>query len=396
MVAAQLREMKTEGIIADSGIYHAALKALSVHPDYLLRNAILEEMRQRWFSLTKNGWHDVIAGLLRERQFEMAILKLESMQREGVEVYGWLYNLFIYTLCEESEIEDALEILKHYQASRYAWKRLLETSALNIPSGIALNILITASKVGDTQLATDAFRLLGTRPAELRLHHYETLFDAFIRGGELENAMALLCMMQAGGLHPDEGTTRTMFQYLRAHPERPAEASRIMASLRKAGRDLPTVAVNCVIEASVYLDDLAQAIEKYKALHKVCSQGPNVMTFNILLHGCKDSGRKDLAMFLVSEMLAMKIRPNMLTYDRLLLACLSQDDYEDAFRYYEEMKGRGLAPRPGTFAAMVRKCASKGDNRAWNMLKEMEANGLDVTNLGSWLRDHWKGEGVLS
>ena len=44
-----------------------------MHPDYLLRHQILQTLRDRWLSLSPAGWHYVVAGLLREHQFELAL-----------------------------------------------------------------------------------------------------------------------------------------------------------------------------------------------------------------------------------------------------------------------------------------------------------------------------------
>lgn len=112
-VAELLDDMRELGIAPDSGVYHSVLQALAVHPDYLLRNMILKEMRECWFSLTSDGWHNVMVGLLRDGQFEMAFDKLEQMQSEGVRVKGWLYDIFTYVLCEAEELDEALRLLRH-------------------------------------------------------------------------------------------------------------------------------------------------------------------------------------------------------------------------------------------------------------------------------------------
>lgn len=199
--------------------------------------------------------------------------------------------------------------------------------------------------------------------------------------------------MKDSGFEPEEGSTRSLFQHLRQDVKRPQQAFTILRELRKGGRAVPTSAVNCLIEASVSLEVLPQAIEHYKQLHTLCPDGPNTATFNALFRGCNSAHRKDLAMFLASEMLALKITPDALTYDRLLLVCLDQDDYEDAFRYFEEMRGRGWTPRQGTLVAMVKKCAESGDERAFEMYREIQAEGMETVTIRKWLRDNWAGGG---
>lgn len=88
------------------------LQALAIHPDYLLRTEVLREMKDRWFSLTSDGWHNWIVGLLRDRQYEVALDKLEEMRREGMRVQPWLYDIVIYLFCEAEELDEALKILQ--------------------------------------------------------------------------------------------------------------------------------------------------------------------------------------------------------------------------------------------------------------------------------------------
>jgi len=281
--------------------------------------------------------------------------------------------------------------MSKYEATLYAWKKRVETAYLNPPSGICLNVLITAARHGDARLATDVFRVLGNRKTKFELHQYETLVEAYTTNGNVKTALTILCIMKTSGHEPEEGSTRSLFQHFRQDPQRPSKAFDILRDLRKAGRAVPTSAVNSIIEASVHLEDLSQAIDQYKQLHTLCPDGPNTATFNALFRGCNTAHRKDLAMFLASEMLALNVKPDALTYDRLLLVCLDQDDYEDAFKYFAEMKGRGWMPRQGTLVAMVKKCAERADERAFDAYQEIQGEGMETGKIRKWLRENWAG-----
>ena len=108
-----LEDMKGEGLNADSGLYHAVLQVLAIHPDYLLRNQIMQEMKERWLGLSPEGWHNLVIGLLRDRQVEAAMEKLEQMQSDEIHVQPWLYDIFIHQLCEIGELEEAFRILRY-------------------------------------------------------------------------------------------------------------------------------------------------------------------------------------------------------------------------------------------------------------------------------------------
>lgn len=106
-------------------------------------------------------------------------------------------------------------------------------------------------------------------------------------------------------------------------------------------------------------------------------------------------------MFLASEMLALDVAPDALTYDRLILVCLEADpssdtrnkdtEYEDALRYLAEMKDMGWFPRRGTIVALVKRCCEMGDDRAWQLLEEMERRGMSAQGLRTWVEEHWMG-----
>ncbi|KAF2136097.1 uncharacterized protein K452DRAFT_148359 [Aplosporella prunicola CBS 121167] len=415
--AALLKEMGEEGLEPTVEICHDILKVLAVHPDYLLRNAILDYMRQRWFSLRADGHQDVIAGLLRERQYELALDRLDTMVREGIRIEKWLYDMTVYMLCDIEEVDEALRIIKHrtesgemhisrgvwhclidaassclhHEATEYVWNRQVRSGYLNPASGICFNVLTTAARHGDAALATDVFRLLSDRKEIFTQQHYEVLIDTYLFVGDIRTALSILCIMHETSTPPDEYSTRRIYKWARVHTGRSQEAFDILKSLKESGQAVPVVAGHALIEATVYRGDLDLAIEQYKALHIICDGGPTTTTFNILLRGCQK--RKDLAMFLAAEMVARKIEPDSLTYDRLLLVCLmDEQDYEDAFRYYEEMRNRGWNPRPATFVAMARRCAREQDQRAWEVLEMMKECGVDadgVRQLKSWLDNNW-------
>jgi hypothetical protein len=417
-VAHLLQEMKDQGIVLDSAVLHSALKALAIHPDYLLRSEVLREMKDRWFNLTTEGWHDWIVGLLRDRQYEVALDKLEQMQREQIKIQPWLYDVFTYLLCESEELDEALKLLRyraehgdmdispnvwysvldaccsnhHYEGTLYVWKKRVEMGYLNPSDGMCTNVINIAARNGDSNLATDVVRILAGRTSRLDMHHYEALIEAYIGSSDLRSALQILSIMKKVGLEPKDGSVRPIYTHISQENDLPSRTLDILQELKQEGRVVPTAAFNVILEASVRQGKMQEAFSQYKLLHKICDFGPNTSTFNTLLQGCaKGSGNKDLAMFIAAEMAALAIRPDALTYDRLVLVCLMEDDYEDAFRYLAEMK-RTISKselRSGTVHAFVRKCVTAGDERAWTLLSELEVQGRNMGKLRMWARENW-------
>ena len=257
---------------------------------------------------------------------------------------------------------DAASRSLHHEASLFAWRIRVEPGYLNPSVGLCINLLNTAARCHDAQFASDVFRFIAERNHPLQLHHYETLLESWLASGDLKAAFSVLSSMASSGVPPTDASTRIIFAYLVEKYNRLPQALDILRSLREGDRRIPHAAINCIIEGYVHHSDLASAIETYQALHSIIPSGPNTATFNALLRGCSYARRKDIAMFLALEMLALNVAPNALTYDRLILVCLNergdrQEGFEDAWKYFLEMRSMGWWPRGGTLKALgIRGC----------------------------------------
>ena len=362
----------------------------------------------------------MVAGLIRERQLELALDALDQMHREDANVDSWLYDLMIYTLCSAEEFDSAVNLMQHrlssgdlhisaslwyylldtasralhHRGTLFAYRGRVETSYLNPPAGICVNILSTAARHGDTYLATSTLRILGRRSGNLiQLHHYEALLETYVTAKDIRATFNLLTIMAAAGHSPTEASTRPIFTYLRQSPSLAATAVSILVELNEQDRQIPIQAVNVIMQAYIYHSDLASALEIYKTLHTFGdSLSPDTATFNLLFRGCTQAARKDLAMFLASEMVALKVAPDGLTYDRLVLVCLSSESrIDDAWRYFEEMRDLGWWPRYGTGIALARRACERGDRRIWRLVNDEEDKGIPKGKMEKLIREHWKG-----
>jgi len=367
--------------------------------------------------------HYLIMGLLRDRQYEVALDRLEQMQQEGKTIYSWLYDIIIYVLCEAEEPGEAIRILKyreghgeldistnlwyfvldacsssyHYEGTQYVWQKSVEPDYINPPDGMCLNVLNTAARYGDPSLAADVIRVLSSRGAKLDHSHYEALLASYIGSNDLKSAFLVLCIMKKGGLEPTSSTTRPLYTHFFHRRNRVSDALDIFKTLKKEGHEIPVAAMNVIIEFAAARSQMVEAFDHYKILHKICASGPDIATFNILFQGCaRNGGNKELAMFLAAEMAALHVRPNKVTYDWLILVCVdeSQHNYEDAFQYFEEMRKafKLETPRLQTWHALLKRCAQEHDQRYFDVLTEMKALGQDTTELLSrpdvqWNRD---------
>jgi pentatricopeptide repeat protein len=201
--------------------------------------------------------------------------------------------------------------------------------------------------------------------------------EAYITSLDLAAALSVAIIMHESGLKVSADSIGPIYFFLVQDPDRPMEAFNMLRNFEAKGRKVPVAAVNVCLQASVHLRRLEEAIEIYKALHTVVKSGPNTDTFNILFQGCHRAARKELAMFLASEMTQIGLKPNRITYDRLVLVCVQSGDLDDAMLYYEEMRGQGWGMRRGTFEAVIWRGIEVGDVRMVGVLREMVEAGFE-------------------
>jgi len=455
-VADYLEEMRGMGLQPDVGCCHAVLKVLAVHPDHLLRADVLEYMRTRWLSVSEEGQHDVVAGLLREGCFEQALANLDEMKSKAARVQVWLLDMAVHVMCAAGEVEEAYRIMRqryeagefelsrtawhvlldqgssyrHHPSTALVWKSQVNTGYLNPSSGICLNVLTTASQAGDAVLAADVFTRLSKRGAAFQPIHYQLLMECYLNQPQpdLKRALTTLSIMALEKVEPTMDETRALFLYLRSKPHLVSEAFSILHELHEHGRKVPIAALNLLIECYVEQRNLSEALKLYKLIHTFIPAAEawkktfaNIDTFNLLFKACRSASPPDEAQasFLVSELLALRLKPTPLTYDRLILVFLAASKHaietssvnsnpgsseaqrkrgvellDWAYRHFADMRGISVSatqnptharlsgtsawmPRFGTVETLATQLASVGDGRCWDVLQAGEDCGED-------------------
>ncbi|OAA62560.1 bar domain containing protein [Niveomyces insectorum RCEF 264] len=267
-----LRLLQEAKVDATPSLYHAALAVLAVHPDYMLRNAVLKDMQARWIELTPEGQQSVAVGLLRDGQYERALDQLEALATAGPGFApSWLLDIFIYVLAQNGFVDDALRIVNHrllqppplpappprhqqklhdgsgdggnasiggggvsgggggvspnvwwflldtccrrghYAGLAYVWRRAVRPGRLAPSDAMALDVLTLAARRGNAALAAEVLQLLAARGTKLGLPHFEAVLDAYANAGAVDKALQALCIMQDAGVVPDPGSTRSLY-----------------------------------------------------------------------------------------------------------------------------------------------------------------------------------------
>ncbi|KAL1966081.1 hypothetical protein VTN77DRAFT_4829 [Rasamsonia byssochlamydoides] len=401
-----LNEMEEVGIAADSSTLHAALQALAVHPDYLLRQEILRTLRDRWLPLSPAGWHHLVAGLIREQQFELALDHLDHMAQMGIPVQSWLHGLLVYHLCELEEFDLVLKLMRsranqqqdismdlwlyvldvasealHHETTRYVWKQVVELGYLNPSYGVCSNILTVASRTGDTELAASVIRFLIKTEVPLSLEDYEKLVETHVMNGDLPAAFETICCMHSDGIQLEESSTRSILTYMVRKKVKPREAWETLKRLRTQGRNVPVGCANVVIEYCEHHlpcdhTTVDKAIKFYKELYALCPSGPDVTTFNCLISLCRRAKRSDACMFAAKEMSKLGVPPDTTTFEHLILMCLELGNFRSAYMYFQDLQGRGWTLSDGACAQIRELCQGSEDEFAVEFMSHPMINIL--------------------
>lgn len=248
----------------------------------------------------------------------------------------------------------------------------------NPDDGLCLATLNVAARHGEPSLASDVFRVLGNREVQFGEHHYAALLESYVVSGDLAAAFSVLAVMRGAGVPPAEHTARPIVLRLtQGDTATPQDAFEILQSVQRKGKIVDLAALNALMAAHVARADIDAAFEVYNRFPDF-SLRPETSTFNILLKGAQEQGRKDFALNVVSEMKEMKVMPDASTYEGAFGACLAQEDYEDAFLWLEEMRSRGMRPRLAMYSALARRCYTEKDRRYTVALSEMAKRGVDM------------------
>ncbi|EEP81443.1 predicted protein [Uncinocarpus reesii 1704] len=382
-----LEEMEALEIPLTSGVLHAALRVLAIHPDYLLRQEVLHSIRDRWLALSPAGWHNLVTGLLRERQYELALDKLERMEVQGIVVKPWLYSLVAYNLADAGEFDEVLHLMKPrvamgLQFSANLWFHMLDqaSAAMHagltsfiwrqqvlrgymIPSyGVCNNVLAICARTGDVEMAVSVFDTLGQRRGAFTLNDYESLIETYLTAGDIDSALRVLCTMENTNVDVSENSTRSLLSSILLSD---AETEHTWRTLKRfqteENQSIPLAAADLAIEICAHRSDIDGAMGIYREIHNVCSSSPNSSTFSLLFDVCRQTQRPDMASFFLQEMQLLKILPTQSIYERLVLLCVESNYFEEARKYLLEMTQSGFA-LTDVAKRQVRKICAKSDD----------------------------------
>lgn len=78
-------------------------------------------MKQSWYTLTDEGWQNVIAGYILDGHLEMAMEIIEKRRSNGQVLRRSIYKDVITGLCAVGEIDEALRFVRDLEATEVTW-----------------------------------------------------------------------------------------------------------------------------------------------------------------------------------------------------------------------------------------------------------------------------------
>lgn len=387
------------------------MQLLVNHPNFVLRQEVLDEIQDRGFLLSDEGKYNVALGLLRETQYELAVDKFQEMIREKVEIPLWVFDIFIFELGKQGFLEEAIDLMGQrppppddppsipaddlwyflldrssqdlrYEDTKLLWSLTVERNTLTPSDGMLTNILNTAARHGDAVLATQAIQLLSDRLRKLSLHHYEALIDCYVHAGDAPNAVNVLFIMSAAGVPPVTASTRTLYLLLKASPELLEPAVAVLSSPENHGT-VPVPALDLVLEILCQRGDVEEAVQVYCDLSShLLSPGPSARTFELLL---ERSTTPENTEYLLAEARFYGVSPAGV-YDRLVAKAAAAGEMERCMGLLAWMEAlprvRGYVQQPWlsrrTLLVVLKKLFEKLDPRAWDLVEEAEKRGMNV------------------
>ena len=284
-------------------------------------------MEQRWVGLNTNGWNDLIVGLLKENQLAIAVEKLQEMRSLDIFILEWIPPAVIHCLIANGEYAEAVRLLEQqtederetgqlntwnlllqaasqdhdHEVVSTVWRRAVKPEYLNPSSGICEDVLNTAAGVGDLDLASKVFRTLAERKDAAALEVCEPMLETYIQSNRLSEAIELLCAMNDNGLVPSEAALRPVVESCIRNSSIVNED--LLQTLREltandvsVKQTVPIELVNAIMEINLRSSEARQAKTLFDDRTSVCLTPPNMRTFRLLFHACRQLRDLDSAL----------------------------------------------------------------------------------------------------
>ncbi|KAF4998356.1 hypothetical protein FGRMN_3236 [Fusarium graminum] len=375
-----LADMRNQNIPLNAEECYLALEALTVHPEYVLRQEVMETMDRHWFEYTMSAKQNIAVAMLREGQYELAMDKLTQLMDGPERIDIWVYDMYILEFGRMGFLAEMLYLLKqrkhakgtdpsfrniqlmaldmfsqgfHHAGTLFVWADVIKTSIHNPSNGILENVLATAAKHGDADLATEVLNMLSHR-GKLDQYHHDAIIEAFATAGDVAGAFVALSTLQNAGWFVDQGTTRPILQALLTDTALIHKSVYTIHTMHKEG-PVSLDAVMVTIEALARTQTSEAAMSLFRDTYRFTGKNPRYRDiWNILQYCAETETKYELAKAYYAEIAKMGLVPGVLVQDEPGLDGVGLDDIDSK-------SWRGQADAAAAFDITIPACAEKGD-----------------------------------
>ncbi|KAK0641623.1 hypothetical protein B0T16DRAFT_496294 [Cercophora newfieldiana] len=421
-----LKELGEKNIQPDSSLYHAALVLLSVHPDYLTRRKILNDMKSRGIPLLAEGKVSVALGLLRDGQDEMALDYLEEMIRDAVVTPVWVFDIFIFVLGGKGFVEEAMRLMLqrltttsdggslstdalwyflldqcsaafYYQGTKYIWDNMVLTKSLTPSDGAVAAVLETAARHGDLDFAKDAIQTLSQRSVKLNKRHYEALIECYLQGSDPENALRVLAIMCRAGITNLMSSTKSIRHFLEHSPLSATSISLLPSTLRETP-DFTPEAEALVIDVLCTRGELRLAVRLFQDSQALRTAGqellgyyqiPRALLLAPFKHDFPSAEDVRLALSTVDGLVTHYAAPaaEVAAFFRCYVFLGDVDSSFECLQTLQEKNAVGDALFPvESLVRLMELCLTRRDPRVWGLFDLFEQGKLDTRDVADRLQ----------
>lgn len=402
-----LVEIEQRDIPLSAAMCEGALAALAVHPNYALRQQVLNTMQEFWFTTEKGARDHILLAMLREGQYERAYDDLMSRLEHEQQFPLWLYDIFVLEFGNQGFLDEMIGLLfrrkqakgsdgvavsltyycldvcsraLHYHGTSYAWSSCVRDGMVNPSDGILENVLATAAREGDVSLAAEVHGLIAERK-RTQLHHYDALSEAFVNDGNINGALRILCIAKQNGQNVLRENTRAIYRALVNDPSLLNQAQTALHEFSK-GDHIPVEALSVVLEAASKTGQTTLARRLYENFKTLTGQECGASTIEDMMINTDDAYHcqtyvKDY-LRLVPENHKPLGRP-ILAYKELVNACLDAQECDLAVRFAEAafMGFDGFSKRevPSWFGRLTTLCIETQSKAIWRLHDECMRGG---------------------
>lgn len=408
-----LDDMSSQGIKPTATFCQSALGALANHPDYVLRQEILGIMQEYWFTIDIQAKQSLVLGLLRDEQYELAYTRLTDMIEQGARVDPWVYDIFILVFGKLGFLDEMLQLLYrrkdgqagtnsimtnllyhtldvcsqayHHAGTVFAWNSLVRNSVMQPSDGIIENVMGTAARNCDAQLASEALDLISSR-TRAQAHHYETVVEAFAGSGDMMAAFRIMCIMKQNGVRVTRANTRTIYKAMKRRMALIEEAENAVRNMHRE-HSVPQAVISVIIETKAEAHGSEAALALYRDAGVLCGETrPKARTLQDLIIHSRTPATSQALVREYSEQFSEGDDParSHATYSALISTCVEAGELDLGFRFAKRALALGGNAKRQLkwLRPLIEQAIAKEDGRIWTVVDEFsKCSDAETTKL---------------